>query len=978
MWRSISGRRPAASPHLVLARDSTRVNESHPPTRTKYLGAWLSCQLVLNLHWLIDQINALRAGRGLSFPQGTDALIVAVGAATTGFFVKVWKEVELDAVRSTAGLLRLAPRAAVNVLQRLFDRMHTCFIFLWPGYTGRYCSEICYGFGIFNDKGLGLINANRLDLQKVYVELQASSDVNLNTANMTVVSEPVPDRSPIWHYIRRSTPSFAISIIGVPGSGKTTLLHHLLLVFAAGRQYKQRVRARIPFFMELRRLPELLKQTADAGLAEAVRWLIDKDERYADIANRLPPRWVEQRLSRGRCILLLDGLDEIADPTERKQASQWLDRAVMEHRRHIFIVSARPAGYRSAPLNRARVLEVQPFTYAQTKRFVYRWYHANEVVARGNRDNPRVQRAAERDAGQLLHRIQANPGIRELTSNPLLLTMVCMVNRYRGALPGSRGQLYEEICEVLLDRWRQTRGIEDNYSLAQKLDILRPVALAMMHAQVKEITLEALLQIASEPLARIGVAEGAEAARQFLLELQANSGLFLERESGTWSFAHLSFQEYLCSESWIVKPNTTPTTWDSFVNEAWWRETILLYCSRASDASHIVRAALGSRSVSGYGLAFGLYSEKLSLDPSLRVALEDLVSRALTARIAESFAPAAEAWLAKHYRDTYTRLVGGGELSAWITQAEFQLFLLYSGMNYSPIHWRDDWFNGDPKAPIFGADAEAALEYASWLSSKYSGSIHRLPTVSKLDPDRRASDERYGFWCRESIRSAPIWSGSLDSDNRSPLVYSMRQTDWEWATDKYGLGVVVWLITLACSLHAATTAHPFVARALFLASFILPVLATLFRRVIVAMWDTAFRRPFSKQVVLHLLYAIAGSNVEVARKRAIEFHDALKARVAVVRATPLEGPLRTAVDVTDLAKVRRELPALAESAKAMTRRTRPALWSSVDQLLANIAVANLFRTEDLIEIRRILSHLEKRHRGDEEPGEGIRLVRERP
>src|SRR5262249_46596363 len=161
-------------------------------------------------------------------------------------------------------------------------------------------------------------------------------------------------------------------------------------------------------------------------------------------------KWVKRKLSSGACVLLLDGLDEVAELDLRKTVSSWLDQTLSSrrYRKNLFIVSARPGGYRSAPLERVRVLEVQPFTFDDTQQFIHRWYHANEVIARGNKDNRAIRRAAKDEADALLGRLRANRSIAALTSNPLLLTMVCMVHRYHGALPGSRGQLYAEICQV--------------------------------------------------------------------------------------------------------------------------------------------------------------------------------------------------------------------------------------------------------------------------------------------------------------------------------------------------------------------------------------------------------------------------------------------------------------------------------------------------------------------------------------------------
>jgi predicted NACHT family NTPase len=271
-----------------------------------------------------------------------------------------------------------------------------------------------------------------------------------------------------------------------PGSGKTTLLQHVLLAYARNLQGKYRMRARIPFFLELRKVAPLLKSKTPPSLPKAIETIVKDNLRKL---GKMPEGWLEARLRTGRCVLLWDGLDEVADLGQRRAVAKWLDEQTMnfDWHRNISLVSARPAGYRQAPLDRAHVLDVQPFDYDDTRNFIRKWYHANEIVSHGNQDSAAVRHRAESGASELVGRLHANPRLGDLTSNPLLLTMMCMVHRYQGALPGSRGQLYAEICQVLLERWRQARGIDDPHRGDQKLDVLRPLAAHMMIRELKEI-----------------------------------------------------------------------------------------------------------------------------------------------------------------------------------------------------------------------------------------------------------------------------------------------------------------------------------------------------------------------------------------------------------------------------------------------------------------------------------------------------------
>lgn len=110
------------------------------------------------------------------------------------------------------------------------------------------------------------------------------------------------------------------------------------------------------------------------------------------------------------------------------------------------------------------MLEVLPFSAEQMRKFVFNWYWADELISAGKRDEG-VRQRAEAGARDLLQRLSSQSNLNALTVNPLLLTMIATVHRYRGALPGRRVGLYTEICDVLLGHWREAKGMQDPLAL---------------------------------------------------------------------------------------------------------------------------------------------------------------------------------------------------------------------------------------------------------------------------------------------------------------------------------------------------------------------------------------------------------------------------------------------------------------------------------------------------------------------------------
>ncbi|HWW74008.1 MAG TPA: hypothetical protein VNZ44_01355, partial [Pyrinomonadaceae bacterium] len=98
-------------------------------------------------------------------------------------------------------------------------------------------------------------------------------------------------------------------ILGGPGAGKTTTLSYALLTFAqkrAGEVFGIEEDL-IPVFIPLRRLSD--------GTRSIVEDLTDKDTQILspEILRECPPNYFERKLKKGRCLVLLDGLDEVTD-----------------------------------------------------------------------------------------------------------------------------------------------------------------------------------------------------------------------------------------------------------------------------------------------------------------------------------------------------------------------------------------------------------------------------------------------------------------------------------------------------------------------------------------------------------------------------------------------------------------------------------------------------------------------------------------
>jgi formylglycine-generating enzyme required for sulfatase activity len=202
----------------------------------------------------------------------------------------------------------------------------------------------------------------------------------------------------------------------------------------------------------------------------------------------------------------------------------------------------------------------------------------------GRRRHPCHPTGGRRQTEALLRAIQGSERVRELAVNPLLLTVIALVQRYRAQLPERRTELYEEAIEVLLGKWDEAKGLAAKTLMAgRELDagdrrsLLEPVALWMMEQPLREIESRDLRRQLGQQFQEM-VGDWRQAGRavdDFLRLINERSGLLAERGQGVYSFSHLTFQEHLAARAVADRPDYIPYTL-ARLGDGWWREVILL------------------------------------------------------------------------------------------------------------------------------------------------------------------------------------------------------------------------------------------------------------------------------------------------------------------------------------------------------------------------------------------------------------------
>ncbi len=392
-----------------------------------------------------------------------------------------------------------------------------------------------------------------------------------------------------------------VVILGRPGSGKTTMLRYVALMLAEGQAKKELGLSDdpIPIFLELSRFTN-----RDDQNESLVDFMYDYVRDTLNLSP--PPNFFENFLDQGRCIVLLDGLDEVATLAQRVEARDIVSLLASGYSGNTFVVTSRIAGYNEAILSSDfQHFTVYDFTEEDVAEFAQKWYRAREgdtEVARGKADD-------------LVEAIKTSPRVVTLARNPLMLTIIALIHRVEAELPNQRIKLYDKCTESLLDKWETVKRRGERFMTEEdKRRRLEWIAY-WMHNMPGEVGREKtvrrgeLQQRLTELLVEKGrVADLDEAeteAKLFLDHIRRRAGVLIEQGRGLYSFVHLTFQEYFtaCDMHSRLLAAAMNMKIDSFFDEELkprlhdprWHEVILLLVGKLNEVSEEAAAGMVER-----------------------------------------------------------------------------------------------------------------------------------------------------------------------------------------------------------------------------------------------------------------------------------------------------------------------------------------------------------------------------------------------
>ncbi|NJN86424.1 MAG: NACHT domain-containing protein [Leptolyngbyaceae cyanobacterium SL_7_1] len=318
-------------------------------------------------------------------------------------------------------------------------------------------------------------------------------------------------------------------ILGDPGSGKSSLLQYLALQWVEGKTET------LPLLIELREYAIAPSASFLEFLhgGRGVDWQFDQQQ-------------LHQHLLEFPTLVMFDGLDEIFDRATQATVIDDIIRFSQQYPKVRILVTSRIIGYSPERLRHSgfRHFTIQPLDTEERHEFIDRWYD----LSMGN-DSDKV-----RLKQRLKEAIANSKAIQNLADNPLLLTMMAILNR-RQELPRDRADLYDQASRVLLYHWdvdhKRLQLPMDAIGRREKQEMLRLIAYEMQAGEEglkgNLISADQLTQIVTDYLRHQGFSEPREKANRLIQQLRERNFILCYRGADTYGFMHRTFLEYFCA-----------------------------------------------------------------------------------------------------------------------------------------------------------------------------------------------------------------------------------------------------------------------------------------------------------------------------------------------------------------------------------------------------------------------------------------------
>lgn len=414
-------------------------------------------------------------------------------------------------------------------------------------------------------------NIVKLNIDNIYIPLKFKFDFSYNRKK-----ETTDFKESSYDIITAIRKFNKLVVLGDPGSGKSTTLKYLAYEICTNRHTHDVLSSLIPIYIKASEFAEYLSKT-HRSLSE---FIIDNHTKYGLLFSK--------SLESNDLIILFDGLDEVNITNSRHNVVDRLNSFVAQYPSIKIVVSSRLVGYNETRLNSSFFhFEVEKFNREQIKTFIINWH----VSVSLNSDGDTTKALTE--ASSLFNSICRNKSVYRLASNPLLITIITLINFQGNNLPEKRVALYDIATSTFLDNWVKLRPIPQNHSFERDslIEILAPISFYIHEnyssGLIPEKELKHQLEIEySNAFELISKKEVKKDISNIISFLREDAGFLFEKGlnkngEALFGFVHLTFQEYFAAIEFKTRweEGGLKNNLSNYIFNANWSEVIKLTAS---------------------------------------------------------------------------------------------------------------------------------------------------------------------------------------------------------------------------------------------------------------------------------------------------------------------------------------------------------------------------------------------------------------
>jgi hypothetical protein len=334
-------------------------------------------------------------------------------------------------------------------------------------------------------------------------------------------------------------------LLGHPGAGKTTSMKFLCQELFYNEHFEPE-RFAFPILIKLRDLNT--KDALGTSITDTILNLLgiqiefpeDMGGKEASADRKVLREKLAVSVLEGlNVLLILDGFDEIAQSTRRKEVISEI-RYLVEHLDKSTVIVTSRTGDFKYNVEGMVPYEISPLTREQISTFASKWLNGDAQAA------------------DFLNKVYESP-FADTAIRPLTLAHLCAIYEREGKIPDKPKSIYRKIINLLLEEWDQQRSVKRESSYAQfeidrKFEFLCRLAYELTVTFRRTVfTTSHLLQIYRRICADFNL--GTHEAADVVSELESHTGLIIQSGYEQYEFAHKSLQEFLTAEYLVKLPS---------------------------------------------------------------------------------------------------------------------------------------------------------------------------------------------------------------------------------------------------------------------------------------------------------------------------------------------------------------------------------------------------------------------------------------